>query len=445
MKDRSLLPGYSFRKFFAHKVNGGLLLIVVCMFAIFVANSPWGDAYNDLWQHKFVLKIGNYNLLAHHGEPLTLMQFINDALMAVFFFSVGLEIKREVLIGELSSIRKSLLPIIAAVGGMILPVVIFYVFTAGTPESVGMAIPMATDIAFSLGILSLFGNRVPVSLKVFLAAFAVVDDIGGILVIALFYSSDLSMLYLLFALFVLIILIIANKKGVTNKAFYIICGIIIWYLFLQSGIHSSIAGVVVAFTIPTYPKINVQDYLESIRYSLSNFPYREGGGILSNDQFDELRRIEDLSDKVVSPLQSMESKLHGIVNYFIIPLFAFANAGITFSDTGAGISHLTFAVMTGLVVGKSLGIFIFTFAAIKTGISPMPNGMSWKNLFGVAMLGGIGFTVSLFIANLSFGTPETFVMLEQAKMGVLLGTLVAGILGCLILNFVLPRKVTGHA
>lgn len=440
MKDKGLLPGYSFRKFFAHRVNGGLLLIVVCMVAIFIANSPWGDAYNQLWQQKFVLKIGDYNLLAHHGEPLTLMQFINDALMAVFFFSVGLEIKREVLIGELSSIRKSLLPIISAVGGMILPVMIFYLFTAGTPESVGMAIPMATDIAFSLGILSLFGSRVPVSLKVFLAAFAVVDDIGGILVIALFYSSDLSMVYLLFALFILILLIIANKKGVTNKAFYIICGIIIWYLFLQSGIHSSIAGVVVAFTIPTYPKINVQDYLESIRYSLSNFPYREGGVILSNDQFDELRRIEDISDKVVSPLQVMESKLHGIVNYFIIPLFAFANAGITFSDTGGSISRLTVAVMVGLVAGKCLGIFLFTYFAIKTRISPMPSGMNWKNLFGVSMLGGIGFTVSLFIANLSFDSLETFVMLEQAKMGVMFGTLISAILGCIILNFVLPKK-----
>ena len=440
MKDKSFLAGYSFKKFFAHRVNGGLLLIIVCIVAIFIANSGCGEAYHSLWQHKFVLKIGDYNLLAHHGEPLTLMQFINDALMAVFFFSVGLEIKREVLIGELSSIRKSLLPIIAAVGGMVLPVVIFYAFTAGRPESVGMAIPMATDIAFSLGILSLFGDRVPASLKIFLAAFAVVDDIGGILVIALFYSSGLSLMFLLFAFFILVILIIANKKGVTNKAFYIICGIVIWYLFLQSGIHSSIAGVVVAFTIPTYPKINVQSYLESMRYSLSHFPYKEEDVILSNDQFDELRRINDISNKVISPLQALEAKLHGIVNYFIIPLFAFANAGITFGDTGEGMSILTLAVMAGLVLGKSLGIFVMTYFTIKTGISPKPNGMNWKNLFGVSMLGGIGFTVSLFIANLSFDTPETFVMLEQAKMGVLFGTMIAAVLGCVILNFVLPKK-----
>lgn len=438
MKDRYTGLGYSFRNFLYHKINSGILLIVVSIVAIVIANSPWADAYNSFWMHKIVIRFNDIDLLSHHGEPLTLIQFINDALMAVFFLSVGLEIKREIMVGELSTFRKSLLPILAATGGMILPVVIFFMFTKGTPESVGMAIPMATDIAFSLGVLSLFGDRVPLSLKIFLAAFAVVDDIGGILVIAIFYSSDLNLLMLLFAFFVFLIMVIANKKGITNTTFYIVLGIVIWYLFLQSGIHSSIAGVVVALTIPAIPKMDFHCYIESMKYSLSGFPDSEKKAMLSNEQIDELRRINDLSSKVISPLQALEANLHGFVNYFIMPLFAFANAGITFSEDFA-LSTLTSAVIVGLFAGKCLGIFSFTFLAIKLKLTPMPAGMNWKRLFGVSMLGGIGFTVSLFIANLSFGSQETFALLEEAKMGVLFGTILSGLVGACYLSFVLPK------
>lgn len=441
MKQKKILGSYSFKKFSTYRINGGLLLILVSMIAIIVANSPWADAYHKFWTQPVLLQFGNFNLFSHNGHPLTLMQFINDALMAIFFFSVGLEIKREIMVGELSSLRNSLLPVIAAIGGMICPVIIYYSLTHGTPESSGMAIPMATDIAFSLGVLSLLGNRVPMSLKIFLTAFAVVDDIGGILVIAIFYSSHLNIIYLLYAFFAFIILLLANRMKITKPWIYLICGTIIWYLFLQSGIHSSISGVIVAMTIPAIPRINVDKYVEYMKQSLNNFHTGQGEKILSNEQIDDLRKINGISSKVISPLQSMEKNLHGVVNYFIMPVFAFANAGISFSgEMGFQLGTVTIAIMLGLVIGKFVGIFLFTFLTIKTKLSSMPAGMNWKNICGISLIGGIGFTVSLFIANLSFDTPETALFLEQAKFGVLLGTSIAGILGYMVLNIVLPKN-----
>ena len=230
---------YSFLSFLKHRVNGGMVLMIVAVLAMVVANSPWADAYHAFWSHPVSLQVGSFNLFSHHGEPLTLMAFINDALMAVFFFSVGLEIKREVLVGELSSLRQALLPIIAAVGGMLIPVLLYFALTAGTPAADGLAIPMATDIAFSLGVLSLFGKRVPLSLKIFLTAFAVVDDIGGILVIAFGYTSHLDVAYLLGALGVLLLLAVANRMRVMSRTFYCWAGIVVWYLFLQSGVHAT--------------------------------------------------------------------------------------------------------------------------------------------------------------------------------------------------------------
>ena len=418
---------YSFLSFLKHRVNGGMVLMIVAVLAMVIANSPWAEAYHAFWSHPVSLQVGGFNLFSHHGEPLTLMAFINDALMAVFFFSVGLEIKREVLVGELSSLRQALLPIIAAVGGMIVPVAIYFAMTSGTPAEGGLAIPMATDIAFSLGVLSLFG--------------AVVDDIGGILVIAFCYTSHLAGGYLLAAFVILAILLIANRMQVMSRTFYCVAGIVVWYLFLQSGVHATIAGVLVAFTIPSIPCLNVKKYITRIRENIAEFPHFDKSSILlTPNQIDVLKSIESASDKVISPLQFMEDRMHGMVNYVIMPLFAFANAGITLSGSSGEIAGLvTYAVVLGLVLGKFVGIYLFTWLAVRMRVTSLPQGMDWKNVAGVSLLGGIGFTVSLFIANLSFGLSDE-TLLNQAKLGVLIGTVLAGILGYIVLHFVLPRE-----
>ena len=407
---------YSFLSFLKHRVNGGMVLMIVAVLAMVIANSPWAEAYHAFWSHPVSLQVGGFNLFSHHGEPLTLMAFINDALMAVFFFSVGLEIKREVLVGELSSLRQALLPIIAAVGGMIVPVAIYFAMTSGTPAEGGLAIPMATDIAFSLGVLSLFGKRVPLSLKIF----------GG---------------YLLAAFVILAILLIANRMQVMSRTFYCVAGIVVWYLFLQSGVHATIAGVLVAFTIPSIPCLNVKKYITRIRENIAEFPHFDKSSILlTPNQIDVLKSIESASDKVISPLQFMEDRMHGMVNYVIMPLFAFANAGITLSGSSGEIAGLvTYAVVLGLVLGKFVGIYLFTWLAVRMRVTSLPQGMDWKNVAGVSLLGGIGFTVSLFIANLSFGLSDE-TLLNQAKLGVLIGTVLAGILGYIVLHFVLPRE-----
>ena len=432
---------FSFQRATHYHINGGILLMGIVLLAMLVANSPWSEAYMKFWNKEVYLQIGDFNIFNHHGAPMTLMTFINDVLMTIFFFSVGLEIKREILVGELSSFRKALLPIIAACGGMILPVIIYFTITHGTPAENGLAIPMATDIAFSLGVLSLFGKRVPISLKIFLTAFAVVDDIGGILVIALFYTSHLDMIFLIYATIVVLLLCAGNRIGVHNQWFYITLGFVLWYFFLQSGIHATIAGVIAAFTVPSKPHFKTGKYINFIKQNIDEFPDIQSENIiLSKTQISVLKSIESASDKVISPLQSLEDGLHPLVNYFVIPLFAFANAGIVLVSEYGGqmeMGLLTWAVMIGLVAGKFIGIYLFTWLAIKSRLSALANGMTWKNLAGISLLGGIGFTVSLFIANLSFG--DDVIMLSQAKLGVLLGTAIAGILGCVVLYFTLPR------
>ena len=449
MNQRLTSFDYSFRAFLHHHVNGGMVLMVVALLAMVIANSPWAEAYHAFWNIPVALQLGGFNLFSHHGAPLTLMAFINDALMAVFFFSVGLEIKREILVGELSSLRQALLPIIAALGGMIFPVIFYLGLTFGTPAQAGLAIPMATDIAFSLGVLSLLGARVPLTLKIFLTAFAVVDDIGGILIIALCYTAHLQLSSLFVAGLILLVLVAANRLRVMSHNFYFLLGIVVWYLFLQSGVHATIAGVLVAFTIPSQPGIDTARYIAHIKNSMREFPgvsastsayvVRDTTVLLTPHQLDLLKTIESASDHVISPLQSMEDKLHVVVNYVIMPLFAFANAGITLTgSSGASVGTVTLAVLIGLVLGKFVGIFLFTFLAVKSGLTALPEGVTWKQIAGVALLGGIGFTVALFIANLSFGASDPE-LLNQAKLGILLGTICAGILGYVVLRLTLPK------
>ena len=434
---------FSFQRAAHYHINGGILLMVIVLLAMLVANSPWSEAYLDFWDKRVYLQVGDFNLFNHHGHPMTLMTFINDVLMTIFFFSVGLEIKREILVGELSSFRQALLPIIAACGGMLLPVIIYYMITKGTQAENGLAIPMATDIAFSLGVLCLFGKRVPISLKIFLTAFAVVDDIGGILVIALFYTSHLDPTWLIYAGTALSVLCAGNRMGVHNHWFYIVVGFVLWYCFLQSGIHATIAGVVAAFTVPATPHLHTGKYINYIKQNIEEFPGNtcKKDIILNKEQINALKCIESASDRVISPLQSLEDNLHALVNYVVIPLFAFANAGIVLTSEYGGqleIGILTWAVTIGLIIGKFAGIYLFTWLTIKSRLSTLVNGMTWSNLAGISLLGGIGFTVSLFIANLSFGNDAE--MLGQAKLGVLFGTAIAGILGYIVLYFTLPKE-----
>ncbi len=429
--------------------NGGTVLMAATALALLVVNLPiLHDFYNGLWTHEIALQVGKFNLFSHHGHPMSIMEFINDGLMAVFFFSVGLEIKREVLEGELSSFRQALLPIVAALGGMVVPVLIFAALAGGTDYITGAAIPMATDIAFSLGVLAMLGKRVPLGLKIFLTTLAVVDDIGGILVIAIFYTSEIDYTSLLIAAGLLLILFIGGQARVQLKTFYVTFGILVWFLFLQSGIHPTIAGVLVAFCVPAKPVYAPKKYIKTIRKNIGYFSQSdedglEKRGILSKDQTNWLKEIESASDKVISPLQDMEDTLHPVVNYIIVPVFAFVNAGIWLGDIEpSAIFHgISLAIILGLVLGKFVGIFAFSWVCIKAKWAPMPEGTNWGQLAAVSVLGGIGFTVSLFIANLTFGTGDPYLseMLNNAKLGILVGSILAGFLGWLFLNLTLPK------
>lgn len=437
------------RKTIKNHTNGGTVLMVATALALLVVNLPFlHDFYNGLWTHTIALRVGSFNLFSHHGHPMSIMDFINDALMAVFFFSVGLEIKREVLVGELSSFRQALLPIVAAVGGMIVPVAIFFMFGHGTDYASGAAIPMATDIAFSLGVLAMLGNRVPIGLKIFLTTLAVVDDIGGILVIAIFYSGHIDYTSLLWAAGLLAVLICGGFYGVHFKTFYVTLGIFVWFLFLQSGIHPTIAGVLVAFCVPAKPVYAPKKYIKTIRKTIGHFSEEdeeklESKGILSKEQASWLKEIESASDKVISPLQDLEDSLHPVVNFIIVPMFAFANAGIWLGDVQVSqiFSGVSIAIIAGLVLGKFLGIFAFSWMCIKAKLAPMPEGTNWSQIAAVSVLGGIGFTVSLFIANLTFGDGDVYLsqILNNAKLGILIGSFLAGFLGWLLLHLTLPK------
>ena len=441
---------YTARKTLRNYANGGNVLIFATVLALLVVNLPFlHNFYNSLWTHEIALQVGGFNLFSHHGHPMSIMAFINDALMAVFFFSIGLEIKREILVGELSSFRQALLPIVAAIGGMGIPVLIFFILGHGSAYIGGAAIPMATDIAFSLGILSMLGSRVPVSLKIFLSTLAVVDDIGGILVIAIFYSTHINFWMLLAAAVLLVILAFGGRLGVQSKLFYLGIGAFIWFLFLNAGIHPTIAGVLIAFCVPARPIYAPKKYVKTIRTNINHFQHEDdetlnSKTILNKDQMNWLKEIESASDKVISPLQDMEDSLHPVVNYLIVPIFAFANAGIYFGGMhfSSLFSGVSLAIIAGLVAGKFIGIFSFSWLTVKLGWAPMPEGCNWKQLASVALLGGIGFTVSLFIADLSFdsGDPILSRLLDNAKLGILVGSLLAGFGGWLALHFTLPKE-----
>lgn len=443
------MANYSFKSMIKKYVTASGLLIISAIAALILANSEAKEWYFGLWENIVSISVGSFNLFSHNGHDMTLLQVINDFLMALFFLSVGLEIKREFLVGELSSPKKAMLPIIGACGGMLVPVLVFWLLCPGDPDlQRGLAIPMATDIAFSLGVLSVFSTRVPVGLKVFLAALAVADDLGGIIVIAIFYTSELHTAFLILSLVCTLIMVIANRAGVHHKFFYLITGFVLWYAMLNSGIHATIAGVITAFCIPSTLEKGTGYYLERIRKNLENFPVidksKKGAVILTHDEINRLKSVESAADRLISPLQDLEDNLHALIGYIVIPVFAFANIGIDLSamDMSSLLTGVGMPVMAGLVIGKFVGVLLFAWAAVKMGIVALPDGANWKSFSGVCALCGIGLTVSIFIADLSYASlagrgPE---LLAQAKLGILCGSFISAILGCVLLNMFLPKK-----
>ena len=440
---------YSFKSMVKKYVNSSAVLIVCTILALIFANSPLKDEFLSFWNQEVCLSIGNFNLFSHNGHPMTLIQVINDFLMAIFFLSVGLEIKREILVGELSSAKKAMLPIIGACGGMLIPVLFFWLICPNNPDMLrGVAIPMATDIAFSLGVLSIFKTRVPIGLKMFLAALAVADDLGGIIVIAIFYSQAIEVQYLLMAVGCTLLLMLGNYMKIMKKSYYLAVGVILWYAMLNSGIHATIAGVIVAFCVPASQRKGSAHYIERIREKINSFPATKICGkhhtmILSKEDVHKLKSIESAADKLISPLQELEDNLYKIIGYIVIPLFAFANVGIDMSsmsitDVAGGVGM---SVMTGLVLGKFIGVFAFSWVAIKCRIVQLPEGSNWKAFASVCMVCGIGLTVSIFIADLSYASlgESGQHLLNQAKLGILCGSFISAIVGCLLLNRYLPN------
>ena len=441
---------FSARQAISRHATGGNVLIAATVLALIIANIPgFNQTYFSFWEQEVRLQLGDFNFFSHSGHPMSLLAFINDALMAVFFFTIGLEIKREVLVGELSSFKQALLPIIGAVGGMVVPVLVYYLMSRGSAYAGGAAIPMATDIAFSLGVLAMLGKRVPMSLKIFLTTLAVVDDIGGIIVIAAFYSSHIEVMLLVYAA-----VLLGSVMRIKSKIFYLGIGGVIWFLFLNSGIHPTIAGVLVAFCVPASPVFAPKKYIKKIRNSIAHFSQDDEEdltrkSILDKEQLNWLKEIESASDKVISPLQDLEDSLHPIVNFFIVPLFAFANAGIFLLDMDPAslFEGISLAVMTALVIGKFLGILSFSWLAVKLHLAPMPAHSNWHMMSSIAMLGGIGFTVSLFIATLTFNPAVAAQadLLNHAKLGIVAGSLIAGIVAFIWLHFTLPRGIAPDA
>jgi NhaA family Na+:H+ antiporter len=395
-----------------------------------------------LWETRIGLRIGERAL------DLSLHHWINDGLMAVFFFVVGLEIKREMLVGELSSPRQAALPIAGALGGMIVPALLYASINAGGPGSAGWGIPMATDIAFALGVLALLGPRVPVVLKVFLTALAIADDIGAVLVIALFYTSELAWSSLLAGGGVLAVLIAFNVLGIRRPAAYLALGALLWLAFLKSGVHATVAGVVLAMTIPSRTRVHEAEFLAVARGAIDEFDAacQPGETVLTNRaQQEAIEALEHVSEGVQSPLFVMEHKLHGAVAFFIMPLFALANAGVGLEGDMAAVmaNPVTLGTILGLLFGKPLGITLFAWVAVRLGLAAQPAQASWAALHGVSWLGGIGFTMSLFIAGLAFRTPETEPLLTAAKLGILVASTVAGVMGYIIFRRVAETQSRG--
>ncbi len=423
------------REFISKETISGVLLVIAALIAILWANSPWAESYHHVWHEiNIEFAIGNWFDL-----DASLNHWINDGLMAIFFFTVGLEIKREVMEGELSSIKKASLPIMAAVGGMVFPALIYVAFNFDNPlTSKGWGIPMATDIGFALGVLALLGDRVSINLKIFLTALAIADDLGAIMVIALFYTDPASIDFaqLWTALAFVVVLLGANKIGIRSGTFYGVVGLFgVWVAFVYSGIHATFAGVLIALTIPARAKIKGTEFILKARRLRRKFVKNPvEGELLSPEQTEAVAGMEKILEEIQTPLQKLEHTIHPFVAYVVLPLFALSNAGVHISGKMVDLlfDPVALGVIVGLVFGKFLGVVIVSKIMVALRISDLPQNVNWPEIYGVGMLAGIGFTMSIFISDLAF---DDVSIIEKAKIGVMAATLISSVTGILILKW----------
>jgi len=421
------VPLTIFQHFFRTETFGGFVLLGFGLAGLAMANSPLAEVYKHVCEIPLTLGISPNEL------SLTLHEWINEGLMAVFFLLVGLEIKRELLAGELSSAQQAALPIACAIGGMVVPAAIYLIFNLGGPGAYGWGIPMATDIAFALGALNLIAPGAPIGAKVLLTALAIVDDMGAVLIIALFYSEAIVWSALGGAAVTLVVLIGCNMMGIRHLWPYLLGGVMLWCFVHGSGVHATIAGVALAFTIPTHSRINAREFSREARSVLDQFDRTETGDFLvltSKGQQESVFALERASGGVTAPAIRLEHALHNFSAFVVMPLFAFVNAGVKI-DLSLQHAEIGFGILAGLMFGKPLGIMMAALIAVKTGIARLPQGVNWRSLLGYGFLAGIGFTMSLFIATLAF---EDTVLVDAAKRGIIAGSLLAGVAGAVMLR-----------
>lgn len=422
--DKVLTP---LEDFIHRQTTSGIMLMLCAIVALYLANSRWSEAYFHLLHVPFTIGFPGFQL------SKSLHHWINDGLMAIFFFVVGLELKREILVGELADIKQAMFPIIAAIGGMVVPVAIYMAINPSGEAFNGWGIPMATDIAFALGALALLGKRIPANLLTFLVALAIVDDLGAVVVIALFYTDTINLPALITAGVMLAILISLNMGGIRHPLPYILLGIVLWIAMLKSGVHATLAGIFLAFTIPMRPKYDAQRFIQHMQDMLGQIKQsfsHEENIVLNHELRSKVHALGEGVNLVQAPAQLLERKLHLPSAYLVIPIFALANAGIPidFSALSTIITHpVSLGIACGLVLGKLFGIVGFCWLAVKAGAVALPRGLNFKHLIGVGLMGGIGFTMSIFIAELGFANSPTELLM--AKSGVLLASLIAGLTG----------------
>jgi NhaA family Na+:H+ antiporter len=420
--------------FIRSEVSGSVILLACTVAALVWANSPWADAYHRLAHTEIAIGVGTSTF------ALSLQHWINDGLMAVFFFVVGLEIKRELSVGHLASARRAALPVAAAVGGMALPALLYASLNAGGPAARGWGVPMATDIAFALGILALLGSRVPMGLKVFLTALAIADDLGAVLVIALFYTETVRWEALAVAVFLLVVLALVIRHDVRQPIIYAVLLLGVWLAIFKSGIHSTVAGILIAMLVPMRPRLAAGEFLARASAELDTLRASEltRDSLLSNQaQLDALVALDDVATDMRPPGLIFERFLHPIQAFVILPLFAFFNAGVSFGGRGLAVlaEPVTMGVIVGLVAGKLVGVSLLAWLAVRAGYASLPEGVTWPQIAGVGLLAGVGFTMSLFVSELAFGAGA---LVDAAKLGILVASLTAGLGGYLVLRAVLP-------
>ncbi len=424
-----------FQKFVKTGSTAGMLLFAATIIALIWANSSYSSYYESLLQYKIGISFHEFEL----KKPLIL--WINDGLMAIFFFLIGLELKRELLIGEINTLKKAAFPFMAALGGVVVPIALYLTLNENSDTAKGWGIPMATDIAFALAILSLLGKRVPLSLKVFLTAFAIIDDIAAVVVIAVFYSANVDITLLFYGVILIALLALLYYYRNYSLEIGLILAVIIWFLFLKSGIHPTIAGVLLAFTIPIKRRIDLKsftDNITSISSEIVNLSDNDERHLLTKEEIKYLNNLNDLTSKVQSPLQQLENKLHGWIAYFILPIFAFANAGVVIS-TGYNFDiDLIRNIIISLFVGKFLGVVMFSYLGIKLKVTELPKGLKFKQIIGIAAIAGVGFTMSIFIDHLAFAGSERSII--SAKIGIIIGSLISGIIGYIILRLTSKKQ-----